>query len=76
MAKRRTTPDRPRDVNQLAHRIVAIATGEVADTAPTPSDPAAVKRGESRARHTTPEQRQATAKKAARARWDKDNGHP
>jgi hypothetical protein len=76
MPKRRVTPNRPRDVNQLAKRIVEIATGQAEDEAPPTPDPSAVERGNARARHTTPEQRRETARKAARTRWDKKNGHP
>jgi hypothetical protein len=70
-------PKRPRDPNQLAKRIVDIATGQVEDREPTPEeegkDPAAValgqKGGAARARSTTPEKRSEIAKKAARSRW-------
>ncbi len=62
------TPKRPRDVNQLAKRIVDISTGQESDEA-EPVDQAAVKRGEARAAKLTPEERQAIARKAARARW-------
>ena len=44
-----TTPKRPRDPNQLAKRIIDIATGETPDRDPTPEeegkDPAAVELG-------------------------------
>jgi hypothetical protein len=74
-------PKRPRDLNAWAKRMVDIATGAVEDREPTPEeqgkDPAAVKRGrlgglkggKARAKALTPEQRQASAKKAAVARW-------
>ncbi len=62
------TPKRPRDVNQLAKRIVDISTGQEPDEA-EPVDEAAVKRGEARAAKLTPEERQAIARKAAHARW-------
>jgi len=55
-------------MNQLAKRIVAIATGEESDDAPQ-ADPEAVRRGKARAAKLTPEQRKAIAKKAAKARW-------
>ena len=67
MAKK-GTPDRPRDVNQLAKRIVDISTGQESDEA-EPVDEAAVKRGEARAAKLTPEERQAIGRKAAHARW-------
>ncbi len=62
------TPKRPRDVNQLAKRIVDISTGQESDEV-EPVDGAAVKRGEARAAKLTPEERQAIARKAAHARW-------
>ena len=68
MSKRRTTPPRPTDVNQLAKRIVDLTTGEATDDAPAP-DPKAVKRGEARAANLTPAKRKAIAKKAADTRW-------
>ncbi len=64
------TPKRPRDVNQLAKRIVDISTGQESDEA-EPGDAAAVKRGQARAAKLTPEERQEIARKAARARWNK-----
>jgi hypothetical protein len=74
------TPKRPRDPAQLAKLIVDIATGEAQDADPDKGkDPAAVelgrrgglKGGRARADKLTPEQRAATAKKAAQARWTK-----
>jgi len=72
MPKKRTTPERPRDVNQRAKRIVDIATGSAPkdETAPLP-DASAVKRGNARAEKLTPQKRKAIAKKAATARWSK-----
>jgi hypothetical protein len=68
------------DVNQLAARIVAEATGQAAKT-PDPDagkDPAAValgrKGGKARAKSMTKKQRSASAKKAALSRWDGGNG--
>lgn len=61
-----TKPKRPRDPNQLAHLIAAIATGEAEDTNPDEGkDPAAVKLGrkgglkggKAWAKAMTPEQR-------------------
>src|SRR4051794_7558582 len=69
---------RPRDVNELAVRIVGEAVG---DDEPfdrgTSKDPAAValgrkgglKGGKARAAKMTPEQRSEAARKAAKARW-------
>ena len=66
MPKKRT-PDRPRDMNQLAKRIVDLSVGEVEeDEGP---DPSAVKRGIARAEALTPGERSEIARKAARARW-------
>lgn len=76
-----TKPKRPRDINQLAHFIVGIATGEVTQTDPLPGgkDPAAValgrkgglKGGKARAENLTAERRVEIAKKAAESRWGK-----
>lgn len=71
-------PKRPRDPNQLAHLIAAIATGEVQDVGPDAGkDPAAIERGrkggekggEARAKTLTAEKRSEIAKKAAAKRW-------
>ncbi len=70
MAKRKRTPARPTDINQLAKRIVDISTGDVVDDAPVVNE-AASKRGNARAAKLTPEQRRKIAKKAAGARWQK-----
>lgn len=76
-------PKRPRDMAQLAKRIVDIATGEVEDRAPTPEeqgkDPAAVslgrrgglKGGKARAEKLSATRRKAIASQAAQARWKK-----
>jgi|HubBroStandDraft_3_1064219.scaffolds.fasta_scaffold07084_2 hypothetical protein len=74
-------PKRPRDLNQLAYRIVQEATG----TAPPPEperkkNRAAValgklgasKGGKARAAKLTPEERRDVARKAAQARWKTD----
>ena len=72
---------RPRDPAQLAKLVVDIATGEAEDRGPTPEeqgkDPAAValgrkgglKGGKARAASLSAKQRQASAKRAAAARW-------
>jgi hypothetical protein len=73
---------RPRDLNQLAARLVDEATGSAPEV-PDPDegkDPAAValgrkgglKGGKARATKLTPEQRSESARKAARARWSRD----
>lgn len=76
-----TARKRPRDANQLARRIVDIATGEAEDRDPAPEaqgkDPAAVslgrrgglKGGKARAAALSKADRKAIASKAAAARW-------
>jgi hypothetical protein len=73
-----TNPKRPRDPNQLAHLIAAIATGDVQDANPDDGkDPAAValgrkgglRGGKARAESLTAKRRSVIAKKAAKARW-------
>jgi hypothetical protein len=70
MAKK---PQRPRDLNQLAKRIVDLSVGEATEEEPEPTfeEERASKGGSARARKLTPEERSAIAKKAARARWSK-----
>lgn len=70
MARKPKTPARPRDVSQLAKRIVELSTGEATDDA-EPVNEAARKRGEARAVKLTPKERAEIAQKAARARWEK-----
>lgn len=72
MAKRRQTPNRERDLNQRAHQIVAIASGEQADESPEPVPESHAKRGEARAAKLSPAKRRKIAKKAARTRWSKE----
>ena len=70
---------RPRDVNQLAHVIGEIATGQREKDPEQPKDPAAValgrkgglKGGKARAAKMTPEERSESARKAVQARWAK-----
>lgn len=71
-------PKRPRDVNELAARLVELATDpDASDEAGDGKDPAAVelgrrgglKGGKARAAKLSPEQRSEIAKKAAAARW-------
>jgi hypothetical protein len=73
-----TKPKRPRDKNQLAHLIAAIATGEAVEVKTDDGkDPAAValgrkgglKGGKARAASLTAVQRSEIAKNAAKARW-------
>ena len=73
------TPKRPRDPNQLAKLVVDLATGEAVEVTSPKKDPAAVARGRLggekggrvRADRLTPEDRQASARKAVQARWSK-----
>lgn len=73
MVKNPKIPARPRDMSQLAKHIVDITTGEESsDDEQEPPDPKAQKRGRARADALTPERRSEIARKAARARWNKD----
>lgn len=76
---------RPRDLNQLADRLVREATGEAPKQEPEPErekDPAAVelgrrgglKGGAARAKKLTPEQRSEIARRAATTRWKGQTG--
>ena len=62
------TPNRPRDTNQLAKRIVDLATGAATDEVPEPTGRA--KSAHARASSMTAEQRSEIARKAAAARWN------
>jgi hypothetical protein len=68
MPKKRQTPPRPRDLNELAYRVGQIATHQIEDEAPK-VDEKATKRGEARAAKLTPKKRKAIARKAADTRW-------
>jgi hypothetical protein len=68
MPKRKETPPRPRDMNELAVHIGKIATHEIEDVTPV-SNAAARKRGEARAAKLSPARRKQIAQKAARTRW-------
>ena len=67
----------PRDINQLAHRIGQISTGQEPPEPVSTKNPAAValgklggaKGGKARAAKLSPRKRREIAKKAARARW-------
>lgn len=72
MGKNPKTPDRPRDMSQLAKRIVDITTGQV-DDEPEEVDEAAQKRGKARAEKLSPERRSEIARKAAKARWKEED---
>lgn len=68
---------RPRDINQLALKIVRLSTGQETEP-PDTRNPAAValsklgasKGGKARAEKLTPAKRKAIAKKAAAKRWE------
>lgn len=65
-------PKRPADANQLAKRIVDIATGEGSEDEVNEARSKAGKRGaKARTRSLTPEQRSDIASAAAQARWKK-----
>lgn len=76
MPDRSSRPKRPTDLNELAARIVQLATEGEPEGQDT-RDPAAVelgrkgglKGGKARAEKLTPEQRSEIAKKAAATRW-------
>lgn len=74
MAKSRAHPKRPTDQNELAKRVVELATGEAQDEPMPEIDPAAVKRGEARAAKLSPRERKAIAANAARKRWHGGRG--
>lgn len=65
-------PKRPRDSNQLAKRIVDIATGEEPEEEVNEARSKAGKKGaKARAKSLTPEERSEIASAAAAARWKK-----
>ena len=77
------TPKRPRDSNQLAKRIVDIATGEVEKEVIVDGASPDVKGnrggtagGIARAKKLNPQQRKKIAEKAASARWKKGSVAP
>lgn len=69
---------RPRDVNQRAKSIVAIATGQAMDAVKDKRNPAAVALGslggKARAKSLNAKKRKSIAKKAARTRWGGSDG--
>lgn len=76
------TPKRPRDPNQLARRIVDLATGDTTDDqADDGRNPAAVqlgrlgglKGGRARSDKLSDERRSEIARKAAAARWGRES---
>jgi hypothetical protein len=79
-------PRRPRDPNQLAKRMIEIATSEADDTDSRPPEPdpsknphavelgrlGGKKGGAARAKALSPEKRSEIAKRAAAKRWGKE----
>ncbi|MCA0058035.1 hypothetical protein [Mesorhizobium sp. B261B1A] len=67
-------PKRPRDANQLAKSIVALATGEAEDKKPLASArKGGLKGSQARMKALRPEQRSEIARTAAAARWKKSS---
>ena len=70
----------PRDPNQRAKAVVDFATGQRAAAQERVKDPAAIARGhlggikggKARAAKMTAEQRSESARRAAKARWERD----
>ena len=89
MPNRSSKPKRPRDANQLAKRIVDLATGQAEERPKSgppahtdkDKDPAAVslgrkgglKGGKARAESLTADERREIARKAARSRWKRES---
>ena len=68
------TPKRPRDPNQMAKSIVALATGEAEDKKPLASArKGGLKGSKGRMKALTPEERSEIARAAASARWKKSD---
>lgn len=77
---------RPRDLNKLAKSIVDEATGEATPEPPPKDEPSkdaaavelgrrgGLKGGKARAEKLTPEERREIARKAAKARWNRQKG--
>jgi hypothetical protein len=84
MPNRSSKPKRPRDFNERAFQTVAILTGTAEPPPPQePEDPVraaaallgrkgGLKGGKARAAKLSPEERSEIARKAAAARWKKD----
>lgn len=75
-------PPRPRDPNQLAKRIVDLATGQTSDPDPDAGKNSAavqlgrlggLKGGAARSAAMTPERRSEIAQKAAAKRWGRES---
>ena len=63
-------PPRPRDTNQLAKRVIDVATGQASDDVPEPKGKQIS--ALARAASLTPEQRREIGRKAAAARWERE----
>ena len=64
---------RPTDPNRLGHKIIQIATGEEEDSVPPDQyRQGGLAGGAARSEKLSPEQRSEIARKAAKARWEKD----
>ena len=82
MPKRSSKKKRPTDISQLAKQIVDEATSDEPEPADDGKNPAAValgrlgglKGGKARAKKLTKKRRVEIAKKAAQARWNKNEG--
>jgi hypothetical protein len=79
MPKRIKKPKRPKDVNQLAHRLVNLSTAEPPPSKDEISRVMAVlgrrggkNSGKKRMENFTPERRREIASLAAKARWKKE----
>lgn len=72
----------PRDPNQRAKMIVELATGQRSPEPVREKDPAAIARGhlggiiggKARAAKLTAEERSESARRAAKARWERERG--
>jgi len=72
----------PRDPNQRAKAVVDLATGQRSPEPVREKDPAAIARGKlggviggkKRAANMTAEQRSESARRAAKARWEREQG--
>jgi len=79
MPSRASKNQRPRDLNQLAYRVVLESTEQAPPEIPDTRNPAAValsklgaaKGGKARAKKLSPRRRKQIARKAARSRWAK-----
>lgn len=66
----------PKDINEIAADIVAKATGEKNPAAVALGRLGGLKGGKARAEALSDEERSEIARKAAKARWEKDSTNP